>query len=591
MKMVLVKRKGFDIPSTIPEPLLKSIPSLASMVQVFPPSSSVPVSQTTAVPHNVSAAPNTHLPSLQVQHQHKPQSSVTGAASGGTSTKTSAFPTQLPLLPPPSRKQLTKNVAYDSPSAAAKLGTTTEFHQNQSTNDQTDAFSVATTSTMAADHSPSKTGSLSHSSWPTSLTSDSGKPLRFHSPGPESIVPLPQSPAQNDQFCPLGDLNEKSTLVTSPSESTKKPLSKNKSPAPPLISAPLIDHKQNSEVKPLSHDLGPSAKPLVDFSTKPKVIKKAATLHHKYESADEDSFDDDDEDETSALYSSIKPKLKGGKSSELKPKHSTLRASSSFKKQKPKPPPRPEPYNKRSKRRSLSPQPFPVDITDAGYADLSTVQTLPQPSAATSEEAKPERETASEPVAVSDLNALYAKVVKRNRSLELMEPIALAQPDIVQQQPAKEPIVVDDLTAMYAKVKKSNKFTQPDSHQPTHSQESSIDGGTQRDNTKSDSGDDTSASNSSTSVAAPTVPIIEAPDGLFGPTRKDVGVKLLSIMRVESDSKVIEPEPVEDEKPVPMPRKKRHHTRSSSLDLNKMFEKRKSAEQLSKIFCKALVRL
>ena len=589
MKMVLVKRKGYDIPSTIPESLLKSIPSLASMVPMFPQTNSIPAVQATVAPHSTAAT--THLPSLPMQqqhHQHKPQSTITAVASGGASTKTSAFPTQLPLLPPPSRKQLTKNVASDSLSTTAK-SSGTEFHQHKSTIDQTDTLSVAATAAMAAEYSPSKTGSLSHSDWPTSLTSDSGRPLRFHSPGPEPTVPLPQSPPQNDQFCSLVDSSEKSTLVTSPNESSKKPLSKNKSPGPPLIGPPLIDLGLNSEVKPPSNDIGPPIKPLVDLSTKPN-FKKLATLGHKMESADEDSFDDD-EDETSALYSSLKPRPKGGKSNELKPKHSTLRASSSFKKQKPKPPPRPEPYNKR-KRRSLSPQPYPVDTTEAGYADLSTIQTQPQPPVATTEEAKPEQ-AVKEPVVVTDPNALYAKVIKRNKSLELMEPIV--QPDIVQQQPAKEPVVVDDLSAMYAKVMKGNKLAQKieqdnmQQQQPSDVQQQTQDNSqemdNQRDDTKGSDGDAQSKSSSSTSM---TAPIIEVTDGIFGRTRRDDAPKLLSIIRVESDSKVIEPETPEEEKPIPLPRKKRHHTRSSSLDLNKVFEKRKSAEQLSKglaVYC------
>jgi len=585
MKMVLVKRKGYDIPSSIPELLLKSIPSIAPVVPVFPQASNLPAAQTTATPHGTVAT--NHLPSLpslpmqQQQHhkhqqqQHKPQSSTTGTASGSANAKASVFPTQLPLLPPPSRKQVTKSLATDSPSTATRLGNT-ESHQHQSNTDQTDAA-------MAAEYSPSKTGTLSHSNWPTTLTSDSGRPLRFHSPGPEPTVLLPQSPAQNDQFCALGDSNEKSTLVTSPNETGKKPLSKNKSPGPPSIGQPLIDLRQSSEVKPASNSIGPSIKSIVDLPTKP-MPEKSATLSHKIESADEDSFDDD-EDETSALYSSIKPRPKGGKSNEPKPKHSTLRTSSSFRKQKPKPPPRPEPYNKR-KRRSLSPQPYTADITEAAYADLSSVQTQPLPPVATSEETKSEQQVAKEPVTVSDPNSLYAKVNKRNKSLEMMEP--KVPPDIVQQQPTKDPIVVDDLSTVYAKVMKGNKSAQglEQNNEPSdvqqYTQEDSQKVDNQRDDSKGGDGNANSQSSSNTSLTAPTIPIVEVTDGLFGRTHKDNAPKLLSIVRVESDSKVIEPVAPEDEKPVPLPRKKRHHTRSSSLDLNKAFEKRKSAEQLGK---------
>ena len=574
MKMVLIKRKGYDIPSTIPESLLKSIPSLASMVPVFSQTSSLPAAQAAFTPHG--SVVTTHLPSLplqqqQQQHQlHKPPSSTTGAASVSANTNTSVFPTQLPLLPPPSRKQVTKSLASDSSSTTTKL----ESYQHQSTTDQTD------TAAFPTEYSPSKTGSLSHSIWPTTLTSDSGKPLRFHSPGPEATVLLPQTPPHNEQFCSLRDSSEKSTLVTSPNETGKKPLSKNKSPGPPSMGQSLIDLGHNSEVKSPSDNIGPSVKTLVDLPTKPK-FQKAATLSHKVESAEEDSFDDD-EDETSALYSSIKPRPKGGKSNDLKPKHSTLRTSSSFRKQKPKPPPRPEPYNKR-KRRSLSPQPYPGDVTEAGYADLRSVQTQSPPPVATSEEAKPEQQ--AEPVVVTDPNALYAKVIKRNKSLELMEPIV--PPDIVQQQTTKDPIIVDDLSAVYAKVMKGNKSSEQDKvqQQPSdvqqHTQEGSKKADNPRDDIKGDDGDNFKTS-TSTSVTAPTAPVIEVTDGVFGRSRKDDTPKLLSIVRVESDSKVIEPVTPEDEKPIPLPRKKRHHTRSSSLDLNKVFEKRKSAEQLSK---------
>lgn len=573
MKMVLVKRKGYDIPFTIPESLLKSIPSLSSMVPVFSQTSSLPAAQATSTSHG--SVVTTHLPSLPVQQQqqhqlHKLLSSTTGAASVSANTKTSVFPTQLPLLPPPSRKQVTKSLASDSPSTTTKL----DSYQHQSTTDQTDAAAMPT------EYSPSKTGSLSHSNWPTTLTSDSGKPLRFHSPGPEATVLLPQTPPHNEQFCSLRDSNEKSTLVTSPNETGKKPLSKNRSPGPPTMGQPLIDLGQNSEVKSPSDNIGPSVKTLVDLPTKPK-FKKAATLSHKVESAEEDSFDDD-EDETSALYSSIKPRPKGGKSNDLKPKHSTLRTSSSFRKQKPRPPPRPEPYKR--KRRSLSPQPYPSDITEAGYADLRSVQTQPPPFVATSEEAKPEQQ--AEPVAVSDPNALYAKVIKQNKSLELIEPIV--PPDIVQQQTTKDPIIVDDLSAVYAKVMKGNKSSHKSEQdkvqqQPSDTQQHIQEGSQKTDNPRDDiKGDDHDKTSTKTSVTAPTAPVIEVTDGLFGRSRKDDTPKLLSIVRVESDSKAIEPVTPEDEKPIPLPRKKRHHTRSSSLDLNKAFEKRKSAEQLSK---------
>lgn len=496
--MVLVRRKGYDIPSTIPEPLLPTKSSVTSSIPPLLPQSFQPSTTTTAYDDTMTTS---HLPTLPaLQQQLKSQTLPVGMKS-----VTSKFPTQLPLLPPPSRKQLTRS---SNPATGIDSSMTTKF--NGSDEQQVD--------------SPTKTIGLSHSNWPSALTSDSGKPLKFYS-NTESTVPLPQTP--NDApFCPITDSSmEKSHLVNVAGGSNKH-----------KISGPSLT-KPEAQTADLSVNEAP---------VKSKSKKNVLSIP-KNESGDEDIFDSGEDDETSALYAVVKPRGAKGKSSESKTlKHSTIRSSNSFKRHKPKPPPKPEPYSvSKYKKKSSSPSPGPGDTAEG---DVTTVDVQGQVSTTANNMVAIDKVDSNKEssVTVDDPGALYAKVIKKKPSMDLMEPIQLSQDILSPEQPVEKNIVSSIAVE------------------------------------KEEDAEVIGATNSATDITAASVDVCTSSadntDGRFGHTP----VQLVSMIRVESDSKAITTTTTaaasNDDKPVPMPRKKHH--RSSSLDLNKMFQKRKSAEHL-----------
>ena len=502
MKMVLVRRKGYDIPLTFPEQLLPTKPSLL-------PHSTFQASTTTA--HD-DAMTTSYLPTLPTLQQQLKSQTLPVGMKPPTSSK---YPAQLPLLPPPSRKHFVRTNtggSIDSPMTSRFNGS--DEQGNSPTSDH---------------HAPSRIG-LSHSNWPSALTSDNGKLLKFDS-NIEPTVPLPQTPT-DAPYCPVDNNDmEKSHLVNVASGNNK-----HKTSGPPIVVdlGPKPEAVQSSINEP------------VDTPVKTKT-KIALVPISKDDSGDEEIFDSED-DETSALYAVVKPRGTKGKSSESKAhKHSTLRSSNSFKKHKPKPPPKPEPYSSgKYKKKSSSPSPAPAvadtaAVEDSGYIDPSTVDVQEQATAG-------DHAMVESSIVVDDPAALYAKVFKKKPSMELMEPIALGQ-DIVPLTTLVEKAVIPSIA---------------------------IDKDHTEATTSSSSSEVTGASKSVGSVDAS-----ETTDGMFGHI---TAAQLVT--RVENDANDnINPVTIIDDssndKPVPMPRKKHH--RSSSLDLNKMFQKRKSAEQLGKM--------
>ena len=488
MKMVLVRRKGYDIPSTIPEQLLPSKPSVL-------PHSTFQASTITARDDAMATSYLPALPALQQQQLLKSQTLPVGIKPP-TSSKYPAA--QLPLLPPPSRKHFTRTNTGESPMTSRFNGI--DEQGNSPTSDH---------------HAQSRIVGLSHSNWPSALTSDNGKPLKFDS-HIEPTVPLPQTPT-DAPYCPVDNNNmEKSNLVDVASGNSKHKMS-----GPPII------------------DLGPKPEPVsanepVNAPVKTKT-KIALVPISKDDSGDEEIFDSED-DETSALYAVVKPRGTKGKSSELKtPKHSTVRSSNSFKKHKPKPPPKPEPYSSgKYKKKSSSPSPAPaadtVAVEDSGYVDPSSVDVQEQASA-------DNHNKVESSIAVDDPAALYAKVIKKKPSMELMEPITLGQ----------------DVAPLAALVEKTSIAVDKDYTEANGSSQIIV----------------TSAAVDDTS---------ETTDGVFA--SRSGAAQLISVTKVDNDDTVTTTTTTEESKPVPMPRRKHH--RSSSLDLNKMFQKRKSAEQLGK---------
>ena len=488
MKMVLVRRKGYDIPSTIPEQLLPSKPSVL-------PHSTFQASTVTDDAMATNYLPT--LPALQQQQLLKSQTLPVGIKPP-TSSKYPA--PQLPLLPPPSRKHFTRTNTGDSPATSRFNGI--DEQGNSPTSDH---------------HAQSRIVGLSHSNWPSALTSDNGKLLKFDS-HTESTVPLPQTPT-DAPYCPLDNNNmEKSHLVDVASGNSKHTMS----------GPPTIDLSAKPEAISVNEP--------VDAPVKTKT-KIALVPISKDDSGDEETFDSED-DETSALYTVVKPRGTKGKSSELKAhKHSTVRSSNSFKKHKPKPPPKPEPYSSgKYKKKSSSPSPAPaadaVAVEDSGYVDPSSLDVQEQTTTG-------DHDKVESSIAVDDPAALYAKVIKKKPSMELMEPISLGQ-DIAPLATLVEKTVVPSIAV------------------------------------------DTEASGSNSSQVIVTATVddsSETIDGVFG--SRSAGAQLMSVTKVDNDDvNSVVVTTTEESKPVPMPRKKHH--RSSSLDLNKMFQKRKSAEQLGK---------
>ena len=502
MKMVLVRRKGYDIPTSIPEPLLPARPSAvpALLPQPFP----------TAVTHDETTATShlTSLPTLQ-QQQQKSQTLPIGMKP----VTSSKYPAQLPLLPPPSRKQFTRNnTAGDIPLTARFNGS--DEHQQ-------------VTSPTIEHHGPSRTTGLSHSNWPSTLTSDSGKPLKFHS-NMDPTVALPQSPNDAPQ-CPTDSSNTERSPLTSSSNRHKTTLLND------------VEHKSEATMEQLPVKVKGKKTPLVPI---PKDD----------DSGDDEIIDSEEDDETSALYAVARPRGTKKSSEPKTPKHSGIRSSNSFKKHKPKPPPppKPEPYSvSKHKKKSSSPSPIPADTgTESGYVDPSTLDVQEQASTATGEQARVE-----ETVTVDDPSAMYAKVIKKKSSMDLMEPIQLGQVAMLPEQTLMEKDVIPSMA---------------------------------EDDTKTAS-NGTSLGEIGPSIVNITATATDTPettDSLFG----HAAVQLISMVKTDSDSKpssvattTTAPAPAADSntgKPIPMPRKKHH--RSSSLDLNKMFQKRRSAEQLGK---------
>ena len=512
MKMVLVRRKGYDIPLTIPEQLLPNKPSLL-------PHSTFQVSTVTVRDDAMTTSYLPTLPSLQ-QQQLKSQTLPVGMKPP-TSSK---HPAQLPLLPPPSRKHFTRTNtggSVDSPVTSRFNGS--DEQGNSPTSDH---------------HVQSRIVGLSHSNWPSALTSDNGKPLKFDS-HIEPTVPLSQTPT-DAPYCPVDNNMEKSHFVNVASNNNKHKIS----------GSPIVDLGPKPEAVSINEP--------VDAPVKTKT-KVALVPISKDDSGDEEIFDSED-DETSALYAVIKPRGTKGKSSESKThKHSTLRSSNSFKKHKPKPPPKPEPYSSsKYKKKSSSPSPAPAADTaaveDSGYVNPSSLDVQEQASSTTAGD-HPKVESS---IAVDDPAALYAKVMKKKPSMELMEPIVLGQ-DIAPLATLVEKTVIPSIAIDkdYTEAAASSNSSSSNSSQVT----------------------DTSKSMTTASVDPS-----DATDGLFG--SHSAAAQLVSVTRVDNDN--INPvttattEGSSNDKPIPMPRKKHH--RSSSLDLNKMFQKRKSAEQLGKTY-------
>ena len=523
MKMVLVRRKGYDVPSTIPEPLLPNKPPVLLNKPSVPP----------LLPHSsfpTATAPDDgmttgHLPTLPtLQHQQLKSQTLPVGMKPVTSSK---YPTQLPLLPPPSRRQFTRtNTGGTVDSPVRHNG------NDDQVNSPTDQGSSRTTA------------GLLHSNWPSSLTSDCGKPLKFDNKM-ESTVPLPPTPT--DAYCSIDNSNvEKNHLVATGNNN------KHKTSAPPAIDlGPKPVQLTSSElpVKQLNETPGKtkSKKPIVPVA--------------KDDSNDEETFDSD-EDETSALYAVVKPRAKGKGESKTH-KHSTLRSSNSFKKHKPKPPPKPEPYNaSKYKKKSSSPTPVPFDMatTESGHVDASshdiqevTVTSNATTITATGDQAKLEAKESS--IAVDDPSALYAKVIKKKPSMDLMEPVPLGQ-DVVPLEQVLETNVLPSIA-----------IEKDDEVNATTTMAATSNGGSSSEVTGYN------VTNTSDTI-----------DGHHHP------VQLISMTRVGSDSTAITTDTTttttatatrgSEAKPIPMPRKKHH--RSSSLDLNKMFQKRTSAEQLGK---------
>ena len=548
MKMVLVRRKGYSIPSTIPEPLLPSKPSVIS---------SIPPLLSHASFHTVPNArddASTHLPALTQHHQLKSQTLPIGIKPAAPSN----YPAQLPLLPPPSRKQFTRT----NTGGSIDIPVTSRFNGNdEQGNSPTDH------------HAPSKTTGLSHSNWPSTLTSDSGKPLKFNS-NMEPTAPLPPTPNDAPQSLLDNSNMEKSHLVTSSNKhKTSGPAVVDLGPKPEMVQSPTKEL--------------PSVKHVAEVPAKAKS-KKPVVPVSKDDSGDEQTFDSDEDDETSALYAVVKPRGAKGKSSESKThKHSTLRTSNSFKKHKPKPPPKPEPYSiAKYKKKSTSPSPVSPPVDTAAAADsgpgsmdvqeqVSTTTNVTTTTGTTSDTTSDRAKVEESSVTVDDPSALYAKVMKKKTSMDLMEPIPLDQ-DFTPLQKVTENNVIPSVD----KDDDDTKTITTATTATATSSNSTIVTGASTDITSSDTSDVT--------------------DGLFSHNP----VQLVSMTRVKSDSKanndtvttittatttttttattvtVTAAAAAGDDKPVPLPRKKHH--RSSSLDLNKMFQKRKSAEQLGK---------
>ena len=505
MKMVLVRRKGYDIPSTVPDPLLPSKPPVAPLL----PHSTF---QTTTVADD--AMVTTHLPALPTLQQAQLKSHTLPV--GMKPVTSSKFPTQLPLLPPPSRKQFTRTNTGGTVDSPVRINGNDEL-----VNSPTDQGS-------------SRATGLLHTNWPSSLTSDSGKPLKFDSNIMESTVPLPPTPT--DAHCPIDNNMEKNQLVAIGNN-------KHKTSGPPAVDL------GPKPVQLLSSE--PAVKQLTEAPVKGKS-KKAIVSAAKEDSNDEEIFDSD-EDETSALYAVVKPRGGKGKGEAKTHKHSTLRSSNSFKKHKPKPPPKPEPYSV-SKHKKKSSSPTPVDMAttaavESGHVDASgqELQDVSTTSNATSitttsgDQARIEINESS--INVDDPSALYAKVIKKKPSMDLMEPIPLGQ-DIVPLEQVSE-----NNTAL-----------------PSIAIE-------KEDETKAVTSGSSSEMTSTTMMSNNITDTLDTTDG-------NNPVQLISVTRVESDSTTTAASRGSEAKPIPMPRKKHH--RSSSLDLNKMFQKRKSAEQLGK---------
>lgn len=504
MKMVLVRRKGYDIPSTIPEQLLPSKPSVL-------PHSTFQASNTAARDDAMATSYLPTLPALQQQQLLKSQTLPVGMKPP-TSSKYPAA--QLPLLPPPSRKHFTRTNTGDSPVISRFNGI--DEQGNSPTSDH---------------HAQSRIVGLSHSNWPSALTSDSGKPLKFDS-HIEATVPLPQTPT-DAPYCPVDNNNmEKSHLFDVASGNSKHNMS----------GPPIIDLSPKPEATSVIEPVDAPVK------TKTKIALVPIT---KDDSGDEEIFDSED-DETSALYAVVKPRGTKGKSGDLKAhKHSTVRSSNSFKKHKPKPPPKPEPYSSgKYKKKSLSPSPAPaadtVAVEDSGYVDPSSLDVQEQATIG-------DHDKVESSIAVDDPGALYAKVIKKKPSMELMEPIALGQ-DIAPLATLVEKTVMPSIDV-------DNDYTEA------------------------------SGSNNLQVIVTSTTATVdntsESIDGVFG--SHSAAAQLISVTKVDNDdiNPVTTTTTTEESKPVPMPRRKHH--RSSSLDLNKMFQKRKSAEQLGKIKIQFLI--
>ena len=493
MKMVLVRRKGYDIPSTVPEQLLPTKPLSHS---TFPTS--------TTSTHEDSS----HLPALPALQQHQLKSQTLPI---GMKPPASKYPAQLPWLPPPSRKQFNRTTtggSLDSP-------VTSRFNGN-------DELSNSPT----GEHTSSRIIGLSHSNWPSALTSDSGKPLKFDT-NAEHSVPLPQTPT-DAPYCPVDSNNMENNVASSNKHKKSAPL--DIGPKPEMVQSSVNEQ------------------PVKQTETAAAKTKIALVPISKDDSGDDDNFDSEG-DETSALYAVVKPRGNKGKSSESKThKHSTLRSSNSFKKHRPKPPPKPEPYiSSKYKKKSSSPPPVPptdhAAPEESGYVDPSTLDVQEQANNATANittstvtaaittSAKTESS-----VSVEDPTAVYAKVIKKKPSMDLMEPIPLGQ-DIVPLQKLVERNVIPPIAV-------------------------------NKDCTESSVGDGVDIPVASTTASFDAS---ETTDGIFG----HVAAQLVSVATSNSTNGSNS-----SDKPIPMPRKKHH--RSSSLDLNKMFQKRKSAEQLGK---------
>ena len=434
----------------------------------------------------------------------------------------SKYPTQLPLLPPPSRRQFTRTNTGGTVDSPVRLNGNDE--QVNSPTDQ----------------GPSRTAGLLHSNWPSNLTSDNGKLLKFDDKM-ESTIPTP-----TDIYSTIDNNNmEKDHLVAAGNNKhkTSGPLATDLGPTPIQLSSNELPVKQLNET-PIK---AKSKKPLAPFA--------------KDDSNDEETFESD-EDEKSALYAVVKPRAKGKGESKTH-KHSTLRSSNSFKKHKPKPPPKPEPYNvSKYKKKSSSPTPAPV-TTESGHVDpgsqdvqeASRTTTVTSSIPTTGDQAKVEVKESS--IAVDDPSALYAKVIKKKPSMDLMEPIPLGQ-DVVPLEQVLESNVIPSIA-----IEKDDEVNTTTTTTVT-----------------SNAGGSSEVAGASR-ISANVTNTSDATDGHHP-------VQLISMTRVESDSTATTATTNanatatrgSEAKPVPLPRKKHH--RSSSLDLNKMFQKRTSAEQLGK---------